>query len=252
MGNSGSPRRLRPRAALWPTKAPGSTSPTGSCRQATSSLCFLRPPAWSARSIPMASSPRAGCSISIRERWPGRWCSASAPRSPAASGGTLGSGLNVEVFLHRGVTGPELFVGSLEGPFGPGWQDFRLDVPAGPCGALPTPAWAKTRRSRVAGTGTEAQRDLLCVHRRPRSVQQRRDLRNRLDDPGAQGRAGPGLASSPARARLERRRRRRIGAGACAWGDGLRDGTSASAPSTSPPLAPSVTTAPRSRRRWTT
>ena len=45
--------------------------------------------------------------------------------------GTLGSGLNVGVFLHRGVTGPGVFVDSLEGAFGPGWQDFRLDIPAG-------------------------------------------------------------------------------------------------------------------------
>ena len=45
--------------------------------------------------------------------------------------GTLGSGLNVEVFLHRGVTGEGLPVDfDLDGPFGPGWQDFRLEVPA--------------------------------------------------------------------------------------------------------------------------
>jgi hypothetical protein len=44
--------------------------------------------------------------------------------------GTLGSGLNVEVFLHRGTTGPGLPVDFLEGAFGPGWQDFRVGVPA--------------------------------------------------------------------------------------------------------------------------
>lgn len=78
-------------------------------------------------------------------------------RAQIAAGlsGTLGSGVDVEVFLHRGITGPGVFVDSLEGTFGPDWQDFRLELPtlavrwpadpclgqdpSAPCGRAPVP-----------------------------------------------------------------------------------------------------------------
>ena len=57
------------------------------------------------------------------------------------TGGTLGrDGLEVEVVLHRGMTGRELSLGKLRGGFGTTWQDFQFDVdvtnvrwPADPC-----------------------------------------------------------------------------------------------------------------------
>jgi pimeloyl-ACP methyl ester carboxylesterase len=54
--------------------------------------------------------------------------------------GTLGSGIDVEVILHKGMNGREKSLGKLVGGFGPGWQTFKLDVgvldvrfPADPC-----------------------------------------------------------------------------------------------------------------------
>jgi hypothetical protein len=41
------------------------------------------------------------------------------------------SDVNVEVVLHRGMTGRELPLGFLEGSFGSGWETYRLDVPVG-------------------------------------------------------------------------------------------------------------------------
>src|SRR5512132_1011087 len=58
------------------------------------------------------------------------------------------------------------------------------------------------------GAGAEAQRALLPVHRQHPLPP---DVRARLADPGAQGPAGPRLASRPPRARLARRPRRHGG-----------------------------------------
>ena len=58
----------------------------------------------------------------------------------ASVSGTLGSGVDVEVILHRDLTGRERSLGQLVGSFGTGWQTYRLDVmvldvrfPADPC-----------------------------------------------------------------------------------------------------------------------
>ena len=44
-------------------------------------------------------------------------------------GGVLGHGaLDVEVFLHKGITGRERSLGHLQGPFGSGWREYQLTV----------------------------------------------------------------------------------------------------------------------------